>query len=45
VSAVQWRWNWWLGCSVFALFPPSVAVTFIAAYKERHDRFRYLDLD
>jgi MFS family permease len=45
VSAAQWRWNWWLGCSVFALLPLSVLVTLIAAYKERHDRFRYLDLD
>jgi hypothetical protein len=45
VSATQWRWNWWLECSVFALLPLSFLITLIAAYKERHDRFRYLDLD
>ena len=45
VSADQWRMNWWLGATVFTLLPLSVVVTAIAVYRERHDRFRYHDMD
>jgi hypothetical protein len=45
VSAAQWRLNWWLGATVFSLLPPAILVTIIAYYRERHDRFRYDDMD
>ncbi|MCX6909688.1 MAG: hypothetical protein NTY01_16820 [Verrucomicrobia bacterium] len=45
VSADQWHTNWWLGATVFTLLPLSVVVTAIAVYRERHDRFRYDDMD
>lgn len=45
VSPDQWRLNWWLGITVFALLPPAIVVTAIAFYREHHDRFRYDDMD
>jgi hypothetical protein len=45
VTPDQWRLNWRLGVAVFALLPVSFLTVIIAAYKERHDRFRYRDLD
>jgi hypothetical protein len=41
----QWRLNWRLGVAVFVLIPVSVLVSLVAAYKDRHDRFRFRDLD
>lgn len=45
VTRDQWRLNWRLGVAVFSLLPVAVLATLVAAYKERHDRFRYRDLD
>lgn len=45
VSLDQWKLNWWLGMAVFAALPPAVVITAIAFYRERHDRFRYHDMD
>jgi len=45
VTADQWRLNWRLGIAVFTLLPVAVLATLVAAYKERHDRFQYRDLD
>ena len=45
VTANQWRMNWWLEASVFTLLPLSLFVTVIAVYRERHNRFRYDDMD
>jgi hypothetical protein len=45
VAAGQWKLNWWLGAVVFTLLPVTVVVTVIAVYRERHDRFRYDDMD
>ena len=45
VSAAQWRLNWWLGVAVFTLLPLAIVTTTIAVYRERHDRFRYDDMD
>ncbi|MCX6900492.1 MAG: hypothetical protein NT105_17575 [Verrucomicrobia bacterium] len=45
VPADQWWMNWWLEAAVFMLLPLSLVVTAIAVYRERHDRFRYDDMD
>ncbi len=45
VTADQWCLNWWFGAVLFTLLPLSVIVTTIAVYRERHDRFRYDDMD
>ncbi|MBI5684168.1 MAG: hypothetical protein HZC54_03720 [Verrucomicrobia bacterium] len=45
VSPDQWKLNWWLEVAVFAVLPPAIVVTIIAFYRERHDRFRYDDMD
>jgi hypothetical protein len=45
VTAAQWRLNWRLGVAVFVLLPLSITAALIAAFKERHDRFYYHDLD
>ncbi len=45
VTGDQWRLNWRLGVAVFVLLPVSLLVILVAAYKERHDRFHYRDLD
>jgi hypothetical protein len=45
VSLDQWKLNWWLGMTVFAVLPPAILVTIVAFYRERHDRFRYDDMD
>ncbi|MFA6564492.1 MAG: hypothetical protein WCV00_21490 [Verrucomicrobiia bacterium] len=45
VSANQWRMNWWLEAAVFTLLPLSLLITAVAVFRERHDRFRYDDMD
>ncbi|MBI5822041.1 MAG: hypothetical protein HZA88_23965 [Verrucomicrobia bacterium] len=45
VTPDQWRLNWLFGAAVFTLLPLSLIVTTIAVYRERHDRFRYDDMD
>ena len=45
VSPDQWKLNWRLGTSVFVLLPLAIVITIVAVYRERHDRFRYDDMD